>query len=297
MVAIPLKELKDAMKDETTPNNSNKREKKAKKKSSRKSTDSTTDSSEKKRKRKSMELPKVDPETGHAFNKQQLRKMKKRVERGLDPIPTPQEKDELAKQEAQLKREEEEELAGIIKKDDEQEEENSDDDDDDEEEDKEEEEPTKKKKIKKSNKPVPSDYVCFACKNECQPAHWIYDCPKKVSTGKKKSSSRSSNSSNSMRKVFVSGLPFDFRRKDLLELFASNKLNGGKVSFCRLLHFPDSGRCKGEAVITFDSKEAANKALKMNGQTIDQEDSSKKSLTLKVARHVSSSDYRSNNKQ
>ena len=58
-------------------------------------------------------VPKVD-EHGISFTKLQIRRMRKRVARGLDPIETEEEKQERLREEAKMRREEEDELAGIL---------------------------------------------------------------------------------------------------------------------------------------------------------------------------------------
>jgi RNA recognition motif. (a.k.a. RRM, RBD, or RNP domain) len=59
------------------------------------------------------QVPKVDVATGLSYTKQQLRRMKKRVARGLHPIETPAETHERRMRESELKKEEEAEFAGL----------------------------------------------------------------------------------------------------------------------------------------------------------------------------------------
>ena len=138
------------------------------------------------------------------------------------------------------------------------------------------------------NKPVPSDYVCQACKNkETPPLHWIYDCPSKVTMrGINHKKNNKHVHDPSTLKVFVSGLPFDAKNKDVQQLFAAC----GKMKKCKLLTFPDTDRCKGQAYLTFETAEAAVEALKLNGSPIGGDDDGKegdskkrKGLTLKVS--------------
>ena len=262
-------------------------------------------------------IPKVN-EDGISYTKQQIRRMVKRVERGLPPVPTPQEESELKRQEAELRKEEEMELAGMLYNKEEEkgaaeegddqndeEEENEDDqsdgkeesndseeegeeeasDNEDEEQDKEVDEfgrtvPTKKKesdissdqipskKRKMSNKPVPKDYVCQACHNKHSPKHWIYDCPDKVTVpGTNRISAKASNAPSN-KKVFVSGLFFDTKPSDVKAMFQSC----GKVTSCKLLTFQDTGRCKGQAFVVFDTEEGAKNALKLSGTKISSDD-------------------------
>ena len=97
-------------------------------------------------------------------------------------------------------------------------------------------------------------------------------------------------------KLFVSGLPFDTTSKDVSKLFRDKA--GVTVKDCRLVKFPDSGRCKGQAFLSFESADDAKKAFKMNGAVIPntfisktKEESSnnnkRKELKLKVTKVLS----------
>jgi hypothetical protein len=271
-------------------------EKKKEKKEKRKrdgENDDKEDKRSKKRKEKDALLAQV-PETdehGISYSKLQRRRMMKRVKRGLPPVPTPEEEEERLRQEAQLKREEEEELAGMLynkktESDDEEEDQDEGDDDgpdieienaqDEDAEDggdnveaqkRNEKSSDSEKKKRKRAKEVPLDYICQACKNKHQPIHWIYDCPDKVTVRGTNKISKSTKGIHDPdeKKVFVSGLPFEAKKKDVEALFSSC----GKLVQCKLLTFPDTGRCKGQAYLTFDSQESAKKAVALNGTTID----------------------------
>ena len=303
--------------------------------------ESEMSSKDKRQKRKEerkllMELVPLKDEHGISYTKQQLRRMRKRVARGLAPLETEEEKRERLRQDSLLRKQEEAELQGMIYQKDgtTKNEDDSDDDDDEEEEDKgsndgedrddghgldeeghgEQQTTTKHTKTKRNdtkddnpeklepeasprkkarrNKPVPSDYICQACKNEeTPPLHWIYDCPlKKTMPGinHKKSNNHVHDPSN--LKVFVSGLPFDVKVKDVRQLFSAC----GNVKRCKLLTFPDTERCKGQAYLTFETSEAALEALKLNGSSIggDNEEEpgggkKRKGLTLKVSKMLS----------
>ena len=153
------------------------------------------------------------------------------------------------------------------------------------------------KKAKRS-KPVPPDYTCMACQNRHSPAHWIYDCPDKErrpGSNHVKKKLRGINQPSSC-KVFVSGLPFEIKSRDVEKYFATSC---GKVVHCKLLTFEDTKRCKGQAFVTFEEEESAKKALKMTGEVLDYEPEDggkkkkkskddagmpKKALTLKVSK-------------
>jgi len=296
------------------------------------------------------QVPKVDAD-GISYTKAQIRRMMRRVKRGLPPVPTPEEEAELKRHDKKLREEEALQFAGLM--DNKQEDDNDDgsdgsdkdvgvrrhqehdDDNDDEEEEDEDEEdagktnetnrknqhdeekkeaiakaraeqqdrPTKKHKV--SNKPVPKDYVCQACQNKHDFPHWIYDCPDKVTMrGTNQVSASGHDNAPSAKKVFVSGLPFDAKPADVKAMFQSACCDaGGKVTSLKLLKFPDTGRCKGQAFVVFDTEESARKAILMTGTKIpvaaddsnssnktkknkkkDSDVSSKRELELKVTK-------------
>jgi hypothetical protein len=256
---------------------------------------------------------------GIAYTKIQVKRMVKRVKRGLPPVPTEEEERERIRR---LKREEKEtqdELAGMLHQSEVDDMDGNDDDksqseDDDEITDGEvkvEDEISKdednngdgvenkavqctkidsKSPVKKKSrsKPVPADYVCYACKNAHSPLHWIYDCPDKVykpGTNKVKKSLRGLNDP-SASKVFVSGLPFDAKTKEVQSYF-ENEMKCGKVEQCKLLLFEDSKRCKGNGFLTFETAEGAKNALKLNGTIFslgDKKDKKAKELKLGVTK-------------
>lgn len=128
------------------------------------------------------------------------------------------------------------------------------------------------KKKSKRNKPIPSDYICQACKNRHTPAHWIYDCPDKVTvrgTNKKRKKERGVNDPDSS-KVFVSGLPFDVKAKSVEDFFSITN-NCGTVAAVRLVKFADTSRCNGQAYISFDTDAGALRAIRLSGTTLDAE--------------------------
>ena len=270
-------------------------------------------------------VPKTD-ENGIAYTKMQIRRMMKRVKRGLPPVPTAQEERERLQREAQLRREEEAELAGFVyhrqdergrrnDDDDEEEEEEEDeleeeeqteggreeedddqdgqDDDDDEQdrvqEEEDEEEPStttttivikndknnnntgQDKKRRRRQKPVPADYVCWACQNRHTPPHWIYDCPDKDSAVSKNKKKNKGIHEPDPRRVFVSGLPFSINQQGLYQLFlgAMGNTSNTKIVQTKIITFPDTGRCKGQAIVTFDTPQMAQRAIQqLNGTTI-----------------------------
>jgi hypothetical protein len=267
-------------------------------------------------------IPQTD-EHGISYSKQQLRRMRKRVARGLPPLETEAEIRERQQQEAQLRREEEAELGGLSDAEDDDDKEADENDDEDvadeggdhtEENaiDEKKDEPSEQNVPKESpsrkkarrNKPVPADYVCQACQNKnASHLHWIYDCPmKKTMPGINHKSTKNHVHEPSNLKVFVSGLPFEAKTKDVRELFAAC----GNMKNCKLLTFPDTGRCKGQAFLTFDSEKAAKKAIELSGIPVDNSISAeegdtegknrKQTLTLKVTKQLNRSQTKKTSK-
>lgn len=235
------------------------------------------------------------------YNKQQLRRMCKRIERGLDPIETPKERHERLVQDAALRRVEEAELAGLVQA-------NASGQQQDEEDapaamttenlcssessgthpgaqETPQQFATKKQR---RGKPVPNDYVCFACQNSIQPPHWIYDCPQKetVRGTNQVCKKKRGMSDPSKNKLFLSGLPFDTTIPDLKQLVADK--TSCAVEQCRLVTFPDSKRCKGQAYVSLRSVEEATKVRQaLHGLTLPNGSNreGKKELQLRVT-HV-----------
>jgi hypothetical protein len=234
-------------------------------------------------------VPKTD-EHGIAYTKIQTKRMVKRAKRGLNPVPTEQEEYERMRMIKKEKAEEEMELAGMLhqrededldggggdENDGEQSNEDSDVEGGEEEEEEEENEidgdknkltknTEERPKKKARSKPVPSDYTCMACKNKHQPLHWIYDCPDKIrkpGTNQLKKKQRGIHDPAS-RKVFISGLPFEAKAKEV-EMYFEKEMKCGKVVYCKLLQFEDTKRCKGTGFLTFETDEGAQNALKLN---------------------------------
>ena len=260
-----------------------------KRKKSKKEDGSTVKKSRLEKKKELMEKIPETNEFGLPFTKIQIRKMVKRVKSGLPPIPSKQEQKELEKQRKQEDKEISEMLfsredKGGTKNDDENEAETDNEDVEEEREEKEslevkndtsgEEgvtEASKEKTVgiirskKSRTKPVPDDYVCFACKNKLSPKHWIYDCPSKVTvrgTNKVKKNQRGVTQPGE-NKIFVSGFPYNVKRKDICEYF---ERKSGKVVACKMMTFQDSLRFNGQVILSFDTKEFAEKALKLDGE-------------------------------
>ncbi len=266
-------------------------------------------------------VPKVD-ERGIAYTKIQIKRMVKRVQRGLDPVETEAEKRERLRERKREEMETKDELAGMIYQKETQDNEDGDgdaaDDGGDQEEndegDQEEdsnsrnqesdseeevgddeevgetqasaEQCTSAKRKKPRSKPVPDDYVCYACKNKHTPKHWIYDCPDKLyqpGYREVKKNQRGINDPSS-RKVFITGIPFDAKTNDVKAYF-EKEMKCGKVTNCKLFLFSDTKRCKGNGILTFQSDEGAQKALKLDGTefNLDTGDDKKKSTKSKTS--------------
>lgn len=285
-----------------------KKAKKSKKEKKRKREDDDKDAKREERKRLKAQkkaekeevlskVPKVD-EHGIAYTKIQIKRMVKRVSRGLDPIETEEEKRKRLRERKREEMETKDELAGMIFRREEKDSDREDEEDSNHEDEVDEEKdfidyenekesdaekddsgddeneqtaqciPAQRKKPR--SKPVPDDYVCYACKNAHQPRHWIYDCPDKIyqpGYREVKKNQRGINEPSS-RKVFVTGLPFDAKTNDVKAYF-EKEMKCGKVTNCKLFVFEDTKRCKGNGILSFQSDEGARKALKLDGTKFD----------------------------
>ncbi|GMI11874.1 hypothetical protein TrVE_jg12514 [Triparma verrucosa] len=126
---------------------------------------------------------------------------------------------------------------------------------------------------KRSHKPVPSGYVCSACKGD-HGVHWIFDCPiylaKKGKGAAEQPTAKKSKNKGIIEpnkdKVFVSGLPFDVTKTSVMDFFSSY----GSVKSLQLFCFDDTKRCKGDGIVQFEKEEEAKKAIKEgNGKEME----------------------------
>jgi len=67
--------------------------------------------------------------------------------------------------------------------------------------------------------------------------------------------------------VFIAGLPFDVKEKDVVMYF-EKEMECGKLTNCKLNQFEDTKRCKGSGFLTFEDDNSAQKALKLNGTMV-----------------------------
>lgn len=266
--------------DEQTPSSS--RASKKEKKAAKKVLESTLLS----------KIPTLDPD-GIPYSKIQIRRMKRRVKHGLDPIPTEEEEKEIKKRKEEEKREVEELLADNEKSDDDQSVPNEDEEDPDEEDVNEDDDTDAKNDTstepqsvykKPRSKPVPPDYVCSACQNKPKDGefnpHWIYDCPFKITKRgcNTKSKKNRGLTDPASRKVFVSGLPFDVTERGVKKYFDQV----GEVVHVKLLKFEDSQRCKGQGILTFDTDAQAKDALNLSGEIWSEKEKDDKKKKTKV---------------
>lgn len=266
-------------------------------------------SREEKKKKKAawlQKVPTVDETTGKAYTKIQIRRMLKRVKKGLPALLSEEEERKLEKERKRAKEQEQVELQEFMEDSDNEDDEVAKEEEEedilsDEEKDRneqleisthrrDEENTTSPKQTshKLRSKPVPSDYVCQACKNTHNPPHWIYDCPHKVTvrgTNQIAKPLRGHIVPDIQHKVFVSGLPFGITHKSVEEFFRerccnskNNQLldneeevnqqrNKGKKKdvTCKLVLFGDSNKCRGQAYVTFENEEMTMEALKLDG--------------------------------
>jgi hypothetical protein len=140
----------------------------------------------------------------------------------------------------------------------------------------------------KTKKPLPPGYVCNACGKKDD--HPIYECPLKI---KKKGSEGASKKSEPRKEtedddksdmednepeekqeiapwsLFVSGLPFDTNKNELLKFIKSSLNNDDFTLTTRsiiLLNFPDNpSRCNGLGYINCSNEEEFQQCLSLNG--------------------------------
>mmetsp|Transcript_25582 Transcript_25582/g.36694 ORF Transcript_25582/g.36694 Transcript_25582/m.36694 type:complete len:473 (-) Transcript_25582:2215-3633(-) len=247
-------------------------------------------------------VPSVDEKTGIAYSKMQIRRMLKRVKKGLPHLLSEEEERKLEKERRRAKEEEDREVREFMYEPEKEKgtrRSNNTSDDDSEEDDEggkqqqattiitdgSEEETlpvTSKKNSKARTKPIPPDYICQACKNKHEPPHWIYDCPDKVTvrgTNQIAKPLRGHIEPDAQHKVFVSGLPFGVTHKAVEDFFrercivreqeqdneADEKKKKRKAVTCKLVRFSDSGKCRGQAYVSFEGEEMTNEALKLDG--------------------------------
>lgn len=227
-------------------------------------------------------------EDGFAYNKVQIRRMMKRVKKGLNPVPTKEEERERRKLE-ELENSSEE--GDIIHKNSKQVLEESEEKYDDDCSERNTHKVVKEEEKIKMKKDVPSDYICQACMNKHSPPHFIYDCPDKVRRrGCNKVKKRKLDNFSTI--VYVSGLPFNVRNKEVCDYFKEQCK--GPVRSCKLFTFSDSNRCNGQALITFESTETASNALSLDGSVFERfneknEETSQKKLRLSVKKKINKS--------
>jgi RNA recognition motif. (a.k.a. RRM, RBD, or RNP domain) len=249
-------------------------------------------------------VPKVD-ENGISYTKQQVRRMRKRMEKGLNPIESSAERHERLRYEAQLRKEEELEYLGQSKEsatqlknayDQDNEDANSDKDTDvdtfyDKDGDKDDidgavEDDNDNKKDNSSFATSETNTMGSAQKPVVKkPRHETKKVPNDyicaacqnkhqpnhwIYDCPSKVTKRKGVFEPNARKVFASGFPFSFKQKDIISLFES-KIPKSKVIHCKMLLFQDTKRGKGQAFVTFDTEENAKSAIKLKGVFFDTE--------------------------
>lgn len=132
--------------------------------------------------------------------------------------------------------------------------------------------------VTRSAKPLPDGYICNACGSD---SHSIHDCPSK--TKSKKSVVSVSNELDDtqkakiskppkpikIRKIYISGLPYDTTKVSLKELLEKVEDKPCLVSYIQLVCFEDNlSKCNGQAFVTCKDEQSVNNALLLNGQQI-----------------------------
>lgn len=127
-------------------------------------------------------------------------------------------------------------------------------------------------KQKKKSKPLPDGYVCRAC--GVIDSHAIYDCPLKISKKKEKKPTTKdivaaqieTVTDCSLKKLYVSGLPFSTTSKSLVKML----MDAGAIKITEkdvtIIPFPDNPRkCKGVALVKNVTDDDANECIKLSG--------------------------------
>merc|ERR1711865_1030737 len=209
------------------------------------------------------------------MGKIQIRRMVKRVKKGLSPVPTPRELEESRQNEARIKREEESLYAGLSTQTNTDNKGDYDTDRDN----------TKKNTTDSNSSDEELNDAIDDGGHECTSVVEGDDdgdgggggttCfsssigNNDLRQSKKKKRERGIHDPDS-KKVFVSGLPFTVTTKGV-EAFFSETNNCGIVSSVRLVKFDDTGRCNGQAFVIFNTDEGAKLALELSGTIIDTE--------------------------
>ena len=128
---------------------------------------------------------------------------------------------------------------------------------------------------KKSNpKPLPQGYICKACGSD---SHSIHDCPRKISKSNPKasastttpSSSSKQSKSEKIKKIYISGLPYDTTKASIKELLESDESNPCFISYVNLVCFEDNAsKCNGQAFVTLKDQSSVDNALLLNGKNM-----------------------------
>ena len=124
----------------------------------------------------------------------------------------------------------------------------------------------------RSKKPVPTGYVCGACKGE-KGLHWIYDCPLRLAAKASKAASAPPTASKgqkvlraglqnpSGKKVFLSGLSFSVKSADIQARFGPF----GVIASVKTLTVPGTRKPSGQAIVSFVDEKAADKCRREGG--------------------------------
>ena len=223
------------------------------------------------------ELPKVD-ENGISYTKMEIRRMMKRVKKGLSALPSDQEKRELAKH--KIKEEEEwqalmydeglkrESVKEVDTDDDGNDQDDNDQDDND-----------------QDGKGEPP-------KGLNSNSQYQNDGELPMSDTNEQSKVNLGTDGDSKNKVFVSGMPFGvthaaieaFFRKAVVDKHTQTSSKKDKLVTCKIVRFADSGKCRGQAYVAFATEELAQKALKLDGASwpsLKEDDANKRWLSIK----------------
>lgn len=149
----------------------------------------------------------------------------------------------------------------------------------------------------KKSKLLPDGYVCRACGESN--SHAIYDCPLKISKKEEKNEIKEpllpqiETTESSLRKLYVSGLPFSTTSKTLVKML----LDAGAMKITEkdvtIIPFPDNPRkCKGVALVKNVTDDDANTCIKLSGTELG-----KKILEIQIVSNPTPTDSKGNSSQ
>ncbi|MDX1918575.1 MAG: hypothetical protein SFT81_05495 [Candidatus Caenarcaniphilales bacterium] len=114
----------------------------------------------------------------------------------------------------------------------------------------------------------------------------MYSSPESSLPSEADNSNRPGQSSASVKKLYVGNLPFTISNEELKSFF-ENAIGAGTVETASIVIDRESNRSKGFGFVTFNSSDALNQALTLNGQTIQSNNGTSRPIFIDMARERS----------